>query len=138
MIVTNEEQLRIQSEPFTGTEEELSNLIKVLEFELELCENPGVGLAAIQIGIPVQVGIIRTEEIGLDLVNTKIVSCSEMVKLREGCLSFPGQFIDVYRMHTITMDNKDGEIMEISGFIAQAVQHEVDHFSGLTMFDRRV
>lgn len=138
MIVTNEQQLRIKSELFQGTPEDLANLIANLENELENSPNPGVGLAAIQIGIPVRVGIIRTAEMNIDLVNPEIIDGYEMVKLIEGCLSFPGQFVNVMRMTNITIINNGFETIELSGFVAQAVQHEIDHMDGLTMFDRRV
>jgi len=105
---------------------------------LDNCENAGVGLAAIQIGIPVRVGIIRTPKLKLDLVNAEIISGSEMHPVQEGCLSFPGEFIIVNRMKNILVRNEDGRIYELSEFEAQAIQHEIDHFNGLTMFDRRV
>lgn len=137
MIITNEKQLRIKSKEFQGTEEDLAALIFELEFELKNCQNPGVGLAAIQIGKPVKVAIIRTDKLKLDLVNAEIIGGSRVIKLKEGCLSFPNQFIDVMRMENVTVLNNGFETTELSGFEAQVVQHETDHFNGLTMFDRR-
>ena len=136
MIITDEKTLRIKSNLFDGTRLELSDLVTTLEIELENCGFPGVGLAAIQIGVPIQVGIIRTEKLYLDLINTTIVGGAGMKKMKEGCLSFPNQFIDVWRMKEIRLLNNGYEEYELSGFEAQAVQHEIDHFNGLTMFDR--
>lgn len=140
MIVTDEKQLRVKSEPFMGNQSQLQDLVCKLVKELNESENPGVGLAAIQIGIPLQVGIIRTDKLSLNLVNPKILDGTNMVELIEGCLSFPGKFIDVRRMESIKIENQedDKEIIELTGFEAQAVQHEIDHFNGLTMFDRRI
>ena len=137
MIVTNEKQLRIKSESFLGSPIDLSNIVKKLEKALDECSNQGVGLAAIQIGMPVQVGIIRTKKLNINLFNAEIISGNDIQKLNEGCLSFPNQFIDVFRMGTVTFKNGDGEVYTVSGFEAQAVQHEIDHWNSILMFDRR-
>ena len=137
MIITDEKILRQKSEDFKGTLKELDELITKLEYELENSEYPGVGLAAIQIGIPLKVGILRTEALTLNLFNTEILSGSELKIKNEGCLSFPNKFINVYRMDKITINNGNGSIYELDGFEAQAVQHEIDHFNAITMFDRQ-
>lgn len=138
MIVTDLDTLQKVSKEFEGTEEELDIIINMLEKELKDCKLNGVGLAMIQIGFPVRVSIIRTSKLKLDLVNPVIIGGSRLVVLREGCLSFPNEFINVRRQEDITVRNGDGEVIILSGFEAQAVQHEIDHFNGLTMFDREV
>src|SRR4030043_97900 len=98
MICTDLKILRQISNPFTGSKEELHKLIALLDQELTKSALPGVGLSAIQIGIPLQVAIIRTVDLDLDLYNTKIITCSGLFRFKnEGCLSIPNVFKDTWR-----------------------------------------
>ena len=139
MITRNTDTLKNISLDFTGTPEEYSKLINLLEFELRASNPKGVGLSAIQINIPLRVAIIRHDKVGLNLYNTEIIDKSQPFIFKgEGCLSFPGQFINTKRYNQITIRNGNGETASFSGFTAIAIQHEIAHWSGETMFDYEV
>lgn len=104
-----------------------------------LKEDPtGVGLSAIQIGIPLRVCIINygKEIIMINPVITwKRSGSSGIKKFREGCLSAPGRYIEIERAQKVTCQYADenGEKKEISegGWMSAIIQHELDHFEGI-------
>jgi peptide deformylase len=137
MICTDLKVLRQISKPFKGTQEELDKLISILEKELVESPIPGVGLSAIQIGIPLQVAIIRTSDLQLDLYNTEIIKMNgPFIFNNEGCLSIPNIFKDTTRFRIIQIKNGDGNIINLTGYNSVVVQHETDHFSGFLFIDR--
>ena len=106
---------------------------------------PGVGLAAPQIGVPLRVCVIdlsvgkRGGEL-LTLVNPEFVSRDGMQLEDEGCLSVPGFTASVPRPAHVTVRAADrhGEtrLIEASGLLARALQHELDHLDGKLFIDR--
>jgi len=133
-IITNLKSLRIKSEEVSS--KETKKIIKDLEDTLKNCPT-GVGLSAIQIGIPKKVSIIRIEGLRLDLINPEMIEKEGKFKMKkEGCLSFPGLYLDTIRHNTITIiNNKKKETYY--GIIAVAIQHEIDHMRGITVLDRK-
>ena len=133
-IITNLKSLRIKSEEVSS--KETKKIIKDLEDTLKDCPT-GVGLSAIQIGIPKKVGIIRIEGLRLDLINPEMVEKEGRFKMKkEGCLSFPGLYLDTIRHNTITIIN-NGKKETYYGIIAVAINHEIDHMRGITILDRK-
>jgi len=120
----------------------------------------GVGLAAQQIGEALQLTVLDVSEVEdrpstmklngesidpkiampLVLINPQIDLGAETEKGTEGCLSFPEITGEIVRAKLITVraQNLDGEPIEIetTGFLARAVQHEVDHLNGILFIDR--
>ena len=109
---------------------------------------PGVGLAAPQVDVPLQVVVIEfgdeedeTVEPKLyTIVNPEIVRPSkETVMGVEGCLSIPGLVGEVERSESVTVKgfSRRGQPMKIkaSGWLARIFQHEVDHLSGVLFTD---
>ncbi|HUZ59380.1 MAG TPA: peptide deformylase [Hanamia sp.] len=103
----------------------------------------GVGLAATQLGIPLQIMIIENENKKvLRIVNPKIQSLSEQTTLmNEGCLSFPHVNIPVRRSEEIVVDFDDQDgynsgTLTLKGLNARIFQHEYDHLHGYFFFDR--
>jgi peptide deformylase len=99
------------------------------------------GVAATQIGVGLSAFAYNVEgEIGY-LINPKITELSgELIPMEEGCLSVPGLWHPAMR-HTIARASGfllDGSAIEISGegLMAQALQHEIDHLSGVLYLDR--
>lgn len=136
MITDNIQTLRLKSEPFEGSPEDLKNLIELLEMELLLSPIEGVGLSAIQISIPKKVSIIRSGGFKLDLYNAEIILKQQpFVFKQEGCLSVPGRFSDTRRFNLIEVKNGDGKVHKLSGFNAVICQHELDHWFGLLFTD---
>lgn len=99
----------------------------------------GIGLAAIQLGIPLQIFVMDVNG-PMVVINPTIISRSEdMVLSREGCLSIPGHLIDVPRHKSIKvrfrgLDNKY-RAYDLSGLEAICFQHEYDHLQGKLITD---
>jgi peptide deformylase len=118
-------------------------LIQELIFDMleTMKENNGMGLAATQIGKPLQLCVIRFERKTYILINPKIKSKSWAKEIaEEGCLSFPGQFLPIKRSKKIkvTAKNKSGKeiTLEAEGLLARAMQHEIDHLDGILYIER--
>ena len=140
--------LRQKSVPVESVDDDLRALIADM-FET-MYAAPGIGLAAIQVGIPKRVLVIdlqEPEEEGGDpvkdprvFINPEIVEHSDReVPYTEGCLSVPDQFADVDRPDRIRarwLDEKGESHDEvIEGLLATCLQHEMDHLEGILFID---
>ena len=100
---------------------------------------PGVGLAANQIGVPLQVAVIEIEGVITELVNPQIVKSSGEQLDWEGCLSIPGYVAEVTRAAKVTVKARDrhGREFRVKGqeLFARALQHEIDHLNGNLYID---
>ena len=106
---------------------------------------PGIGLAAIQIGIPRQMLVIDVSKEGeekqpLVFINPKILTTSdERSVYEEGCLSIPDYYAEVERPATITVEYIDLEGKQLTvkadGLLATCLQHEIDHLNGVLFID---
>lgn len=105
----------------------------------------GVGLAAPQIGIGIQlITLQRYDKEGAPFehyFNPEILEYSESINAgREGCLSIPGYWGNVERSQNITVAylNREGKKIteEVEGFTAVIFQHEIDHLNGILYYDR--
>ena len=106
---------------------------------------PGIGLAAIQIGVPKRIivmDISRDENIKEPryFVNPIIKKKNkEKVKYEEGCLSVPDQFAEIERPNTCEVEylDYDGkkQLLKAEGLLATCIQHEMDHLEGILFID---
>jgi peptide deformylase len=100
---------------------------------------PGVGLAANQVGVPLQVAVIEIEGVITELVNPQIVKTSGEQLDWEGCLSIPGYVAEVTRAAKVTVKARDrhGREFRVKGqeLFARALQHEIDHLNGRVYID---
>ena len=100
---------------------------------------PGVGLAANQVGVPLQVAVIEIEGKLTELVNPEIVKSSGEQLDWEGCLSIPGYVAEVERAAKVTVKARDrhGRELRVKGeeLFARALQHEIDHLNGRLYID---
>jgi peptide deformylase len=100
---------------------------------------PGVGLAANQVGVSLQVAVIEVEGRITELVNPQIVKSSGEQVDWEGCLSIPGYVAEVARAAKVTVKAKDrhGRDFRVKGegLFARALQHEIDHLNGCLYLD---
>ena len=102
-----------------------------------MIEADGVGLAAPQVGVDLQVAIVDIgDETGtIELINPEILSVEGSQKDLEGCLSFPGLYGEVTRPYSIKVRTNDrkGRSLEFhaNDFLARAIQHEIDHLHGI-------
>ena len=106
---------------------------------------PGIGLAAIQVGIPKRIIVLDVEhkegkKNPIFLINPKIIKKSENKSTyEEGCLSVPGQFAEIDRPDKCHVKYLDyhGNKKEINaeGMLATCIQHEMDHLEGILFID---
>lgn len=105
---------------------------------------PGVGLAATQIGVALQIFVIdiadKDEPSDLRVfINPEIAVREGELTWTEGCLSFPGVQEDVDRAAKVRVraQDRDGKWFELEaeGLLAVAIQHEYDHLQGVLMID---
>ena len=106
---------------------------------------PGIGLAAIQIGMPLRVVTLDVSKRDdtrepMALINPEIVSRSDDRSIyEEGCLSIPDYYAEVERPASITVKSigRDGKetVTEADGLLATCLQHEIDHLNGVLFID---
>ena len=131
-----------------------SNKVEIVNDEIRSIMNdmletmyaaPGIGLAAIQIGIPKRIIVIDLSKDDekknpLYFVNPEIITNSNTdAAYEEGCLSVPGQFAEINRPDKCKVKflNYHGEekILEAEGLLATCIQHEIDHLEGILFID---
>ena len=105
---------------------------------------PGVGLAANQIGIPwrlfvVNMGVETDKDNLITLINPEITAMEGNEMGEEGCLSIPDVIAEVNRATQIevkAIDLNGNDIrFEAKGYLARALQHEIDHLNGVLFWD---
>ncbi len=137
------EVLRQKSLPVDKVDKELQILMDdMLE---TMYSAPGIGLAAIQVGVPKRVIVLDIEQKEgkknpLYFINPEIIKKSENLSTyEEGCLSVPGQFAEIDRPDRCHIKYLDynGEKKEINaeGMLATCIQHEMDHLEGILFID---
>lgn len=106
---------------------------------------PGAGLAAPQVGVLQRIIVVDVnDENGLiELINPEIIRTSEeQTVLEEGCLSIPVAAYNVIRSRQVKvkgLDRKGREIIiEAEGYLARALQHEIDHLDGVLIIDKGI
>lgn len=146
IITYPDKRLRDRSQEVTVFDTKLHELLDAMYITM-LAKN-GVGLAAIQVGVPIRVLIINIpEESGeqkrenlLEVINPEILEGYGSVKFNEGCLSVPEYYDDVERYDYVKVKycNRNGEekIIEANGYEAVAFQHEMDHLNGNLFIDK--
>lgn len=144
LVFLPDDQLRKISKPVDDFGDDLQTL---LENMLEtMYDAPGIGLAAIQIGVPkrvVTVDCSREEEEPKNpifLINPEIIWTSEETDIyEEGCLSIPEFFEEVTRPIACKVQFYDRtgkqQELEADGLLATCLQHEVDHLNGVLFID---
>lgn len=137
-----DEILRKKAEPVDIVDDEIKKLVN--DMAETMYNEPGVGLAANQVGVLKRVVVIDVEYTDgkpnlIVLINPEIVQKEGISSIDEGCLSLPGVTEPVERAARVTVRalNLDGNDIEIQaeGFFAHAVQHELDHLDGTLLID---
>lgn len=136
--------LLVKSKDVTEAEKEA-----VVPFLADMFEtmqaNKGVGLAAIQVGVPLRIFVLDTSKYGGKArvcINPsfKVLPNTGIVTANEGCLSFPKEYVEVARFKEIeaTYTNGGGELVTeiLTGLDAVAFQHELEHLDGKTLADK--
>ncbi|MEO6582037.1 MAG: peptide deformylase [Sphingomicrobium sp.] len=141
-------RLRQISSPVTEVNAEVRALIKDM-FET-MYDAPGIGLAAIQVGVPIRVLVMDLQEPEEEdgepvsdprvFINPEIIQSSDdEVSYLEGCLSVPDQYAEVDRPDHIRARwlDEHGKPHEeqLDGLLAVCLQHEMDHLEGVLFID---
>jgi peptide deformylase len=142
--------LREISTPVESIDADLQKLIDDM-FDT-MYDAPGIGLAAIQVGVPKRLLVMDLQEPESDaedapavknprvFINPEIVEESEDVSVySEGCLSVPDQYAEVERPASIRASwmDREGRVHEetLTGLLATCLQHEMDHLEGILFID---
>ena len=124
--------LRQKSKPVEKVDDSIR---EIMDDMLEtMYQDPGIGLAAIQIGIPKRIIVL---DISKD--PEKVYTSEDQATYEEGCLSVPGQFAEIDRpdkCHIKYLDyNGDSKELKAEGLLATCIQHEIDHLEGILFID---
>jgi len=148
IIEAPDPRLKTVSTPVETFDEALQVLIDDM-FET-MYDAPGIGLAAIQVGVPKRLLVMdlqeKNEETGATIreprvfINPEILKTSEEMSVyNEGCLSVPDQYADVERPKTVRARwlDRDGKRheQELDEMLATCLQHEMDHLEGILFID---
>ena len=123
-----------------------TEILKLIDDMIEtMYAAPGIGLAATQVGVPLRICVIdlsvgkRGGEVHT-LINPEFVERDGLQLEDEGCLSVPGFTATVARPHHAVVKALDRhgceQIVEGTGLLARALQHELDHLDGTLFIDR--
>lgn len=161
IVSVGETVLRQPARPLTAAEIRSSDIQQLIQHMRETMHDaPGVGLAAPQVGFPLQLAVIEDKPeyfAGLTaeqiaererqpvpfhvIINPVVKQQSEAdVEFFEGCLSVPGFTAIVPRSRQVQVECLDGtgaqQVIEASGWYARILQHEIDHLHGTLYVDR--
>jgi peptide deformylase len=143
IIIIPDKRLRLKSEPVKAVDKALRALVD--DMFATMYAAPGIGLAAIQIGVAQRVVIMDLAKKDDPpqpqvFINPEVVRVSaEKSTYEEGCLSIPEYYEEVERPSAVKvkfldLDGKPQEI-EASGLLATCLQHEIDHTNGVLFID---
>ena len=143
LVKAPDPRLKLVSEPIKDIDKEL---LRFMDDMLDtMYANNGIGLAAIQVGVPKRLVVIDLDPKGPDskklyLINPAIVAASEeQATYNEGCLSVPEYYEDVHRPARLTVEYRDqnGALQraDADGLFATCLQHEIDHINGMLFID---
>lgn len=136
-----DERLRKEAKPVEAITDDIHTLIdNMIE---TMYDDHGVGLAATQVNVHKLIFVLDISEAHNEprvFINPKIIAHEGTVDSKEGCLSVPGIFTTVKRHQWIHLSAQDrnGNPFEIKtdGFLAIAIQHEMDHLRGVLFIDK--
>jgi len=151
IVIYPDEILHQVSKPVESFDDTLHQLLDDM-YETMIAKN-GVGLAAIQVAVPLRALIInipleqgddepaeQPKENTLEIINPIIKAADGSTKFQEGCLSVPGYYEDVERFEHVIVEYQDryGEsfVIEDDSFLAIALQHEIDHLEGRVFVEK--
>jgi peptide deformylase len=133
-------RLRNRAQPVRDVDARVHRLVDDM-FET-MYAAPGIGLAAIQVDVPLRVVVIDVSDqhdAPLCLINPEILEREGSEQMEEGCLSVPGFFETVSRAERVRVRalDRDGQPFELDadGLLAVCIQHEIDHLDGRLFVD---
>jgi len=143
ILILPDKRLRLKSEPVKAVDRSLRKLVDDM-FET-MYAAPGIGLAAIQIGVPqrvVTMDLAKKDEPKAPqvFINPEVVwKADERATYEEGCLSIPEYYEEVTRPSAVRVQYLDlagtPHEIEATGLLATCLQHEIDHTNGVLFID---
>ena len=143
ILIIPDKRLRLVSEPVKKIDSEVKKLVEDM-FET-MYEAPGIGLAAIPIGVPRRIVTLDLSKKDEDkaqrvFINPEIVWSSDEHNVHEeGCLSIPEFYEEVERPAQVRVKYLDlagkQQELEAGGLLATCLQHEIDHINGVLFID---
>jgi peptide deformylase len=141
VLVYPDKRLREKARPVERVDDSIRQLLD--DLAETMYAEPGVGLAAPQVGVSLRVFVIdlKSPEGGElhEFVNPRFVSLEGEVSWKEGCLSFPGISEEVTRARRVALEalDRNGKrfVLEGEELLAVALQHEYDHLEGKLLID---
>ncbi len=137
ILTLGDPRLRLRGEPVDSFNRFLHGLIDDLTDTMR--HAPGVGLAAPQLGVALNVAVVEVGDRLLELVNPRVVRSEGDDRDLEGCLSVPGFVAYVTRRERIWVvaQSRVGRRYKVagSGLLGRALQHELDHLQGKLYID---
>ncbi|MBI4090243.1 MAG: peptide deformylase [Candidatus Kerfeldbacteria bacterium] len=134
--------LRRQAAPVDLNSLKTANIESLLkDLVATMIEAQGIGLAAPQVGVSLQVAIINGQTGPFAIINPRIIKRSRQTEVaEEGCLSIPGVFGLVRRPARVTVSYYDQDhqlrTRAAVGLLARVFQHEIDHLNGILFIDK--
>jgi peptide deformylase len=143
IVILPDPILRKESAPIERVDAEL---LRLADDMLEtMYDAPGIGLAAIQVGVPKRLIVLdvsdeEDEPRPLTLFNPEILKLGDATRVHEeGCLSIPDFRVEIERPASLVLGyiDREGKPQELKaeGLLATAIQHEVDHLNGKLIID---
>lgn len=119
---------------FEGEDKEFAPTLANMLFA-RMQEIGSIGLAATQVGLDMQVFVMGTESVRVNVFNPQLIEVSEEMEVAsEGCVVYPGLSLNLKRPKTITVrfQNEKGELCEltVSGLTARIFLHQLDFMEG--------
>jgi len=142
IVIYGDPVLREVSKPVDRVNQQVKDLVSDMTDTLRKAR--GLGLAAVQVGVPKRVFLVDLSALDVRetlrvFINPEIVSTSGEVELEEGCLSFPDLYQKIVRPAKVTVRALDAEgksfEMTAEGLAARAILHEYDHLEGKLFID---
>lgn len=146
VITYPDKRLKEKSQPIETFDSDLHTILDDM-YETMMAQN-GVGLAAIQIALPICVLILNIpdeeneqhKENLIEMINPKLVKVEGETTYQEGCLSVPGFYEDITRYERVEVEYFDREgskhSLEADELLSVAIQHEMDHLEGKLFIEK--
>lgn len=134
--------LRQVSKPVDTISAEVKAL--VAEMKATLKEANGLGLSAVQVGVPLRMFIVDLSAVDITaetqvFINPEVIETSGEAEFEEGCLSFPGIYQRLTRPARVKIkaldENGKEFVMDADGLPARAILHENDHLDAVLFID---
>jgi len=141
VLLYPDKRLRFKTRPVDRVDDAIRRLLD--DLAETMYAEPGVGLAAPQVGVPLRLFVIdiKSPEGGelLEFVNPRFLSREGELVWKEGCLSFPGISEEVTRHERVSVEalDRNGKSFRVDAteLLAVALQHEYDHHEGKLLID---